>query len=99
LPQLAPPRPGPAPPPEPPLSPGYGLSIYRGHPACWLSAVAGHVTNSGSLVAYGAKVSSNLFHHVALTVERHSTSGVRLYLDGRLVLSSSAIPFSGTFSN
>ncbi len=81
------------------LGPGYMLSLYRGHLACWLSAVSGRVTNSAFLVSPGPYLIDSLFHHVALTVDRHVTGQGNLYVDGQSVLAFNASVFIGTLSN
>jgi hypothetical protein len=50
-------------------------------------------------VAPGPDLRDGQFHHVALTLDRHSTKGGKLYVDGRPVLTFDATTSNGNLAN
>ncbi len=73
---------------------GYSLYLYNGQPGFQLADGAGFFNwNTTTNVADGA------WHHIAVTVDRSSTTGVKFYIDGAFVQAYDPTPYSGNTTN
>jgi hypothetical protein len=59
---------------------GYNLYIYNGLPGVQIAD--GSATNYNANTADHASICDNTWHHVAVTVQRSDTNGIRFYVDG-----------------
>lgn len=74
---------------------GYAFCLVNGQVACQL-AVAGSPVNYGPA---GDDLRDGELHHVALTLDRDSTTGGKLYVDGALVLTFNPTGRQGSLTN
>ena len=80
---------------DPSSAVGYALYLDSGRLSCQLDPGNGyHSFNSP-----GPNLLDELFHHVAVTVERQSTTGGKLYVDGQLVYTFDPTIATGDLSN
>ncbi len=78
---------------------GYSLSLNAGRLAFWLGSAPISSTNGSAFISSGPDLRDAMFHHVAVSLERNSTTGGRLYVDGQLVLTFDPTPRRGDLSN
>jgi hypothetical protein len=82
---------------------GYALSLYRGRLAFWLAPalLIQPGGSAGSLsISPGPDLRDGMFHHIAVSLNRHITNGGNLYVDGQVVLNfNAAAPASTILSN
>ncbi len=62
---------------------GYSLYLDSGRLSCQLSPAPGNTHYN--FTSLGPNLQDGVFHHVALSVQRNSANGGRLYVDGQLV--------------
>jgi hypothetical protein len=75
---------------------GYSLSLYQGRLACWLATNSPNlISNSAMFISSGPDLRDGMFHHVAVTLDRSSTSGGKLFVDGNVVLTFNAFSRRG----
>ena len=73
---------------------GYSLYLWNGQLGLQLADNSGFNNyNSSAFVADGQ------WHHIAVTVDRNDTSGLRFYVDGNLVDTSDPTPYNGSLTN
>jgi hypothetical protein len=70
---------------------GYEFSVGTGRIECRFGGV--------SFVSSGPNLRDGLFHHVALTVSRNSTTGGKLYADGVVVMTFDPTFYNGSLIN
>ncbi|HEX5218115.1 MAG TPA: LamG-like jellyroll fold domain-containing protein [Verrucomicrobiae bacterium] len=75
---------------------GYELYLQDGRLACQISP-SGEPMNG--FVAEGPDLQDGKFHHVALTMNRQSSDGGKLYVDGEVVLTFDPTSMTGDLSN
>ncbi len=66
-------------------------------PTVWQSRNA--LAPANRFVSPGPSLFDGRFHHVALTLQRHSTTGGKLYVDGKVVLTFDPTKLRGSFVN
>ena len=66
-------------------------------PTVWKSRNA--LAPANRFVSPGPNLHDGRFHHVALTLQRHSTTGGKLYVDGKVVLTFDPTKLRGSFVN
>jgi hypothetical protein len=76
---------------------GYTLFLQDGRLGCQLAQRS--PANLQSFVAPGPNIQDGMFHHVALTVQRQTADGGKLYVDGKVVLTFDPASVSGDLSN
>jgi hypothetical protein len=74
------------------LAPSTWVPLWKGRNA--LVQVASFI-----YVAPGPDLRDGRFHHVALTLDRHSRTGGKLYVDGRVVMTFDATKSNGNLAN
>ncbi len=73
---------------------GYHVHLFNGGPSIQIADATGFTTfNSNYSIADGQ------WHHVAVTVERASTTGLKFYVDGKVVSTKDPTGRSGSVSN
>lgn len=73
---------------------GYSLYLFNGKLGLQLADNSGFNNyNSSAFVADGQ------WHHIAVTVDRNDTSGLKFYVDGNLVDTSDPTPYNGSLTN
>lgn len=75
---------------------GYSVYVYNGNVGIQL-ANGGAYNNFNSTNA--VKVNDGAWHHVAITVDRDSTTGLRFYQDGSLIGTMNPTAYQGTLSS
>lgn len=86
------------------LSPAPGFHLTKAnllHPRSWLILWKNRnaLALASRFVSLGPELRDGQFHHVALTVERHSATGGKLYVDGRVVLTFDPRKVGGSLAN
>ncbi len=86
------------------LSPRPGFQVTwadvvtpRRWPAIWKNRYA--LAPANRFVSAAPNLCDGRFHHVALTLERHSTTGGKLYVEGKVVLTFDPTKLRGSFVN
>ncbi|MFO1487815.1 MAG: LamG-like jellyroll fold domain-containing protein [Verrucomicrobiota bacterium] len=74
---------------------GYALFLWDGRLACQLS----EISSGDNYFSGSANLQDGTFHHVAMTVQRNSSSGGRLYVDGQVVLNFDPTGHAGDLAN
>jgi len=74
------------------FAPSTWVPLWKGRNA--LTQVASFI-----FVSPGPDLRDGQFHHVALTLDRHSKKGGKLYVDGRLVMTFDATKSNGNLAN
>ncbi len=77
---------------------GYEISLVNGKVACRLSDSLANVGTGYGPAGPDLRMDGN-FHHVAMTVDRDSTTGGKLYVDGAVVLTFDPTAEPGNLSN
>jgi len=85
--------------PTPFQSVGFELYLDYGRLACQLSQAPMRELAFQNFVSPGPNLQDSHWHHVAMAVERSSTNGGKLYVDGRLVLTFDPTRQQGDLSN
>jgi Concanavalin A-like lectin/glucanases superfamily len=85
--------------PTPFQSVGFQLYLDYGRLACQLSEAPMRQLSFQNFVSPGPNLQDRRWHHVAMAVERSSTNGGRLYVDGCLVLTFDPTRQTGDLSN
>lgn len=75
---------------------GYHVTLYNGYLLFQLNNGSSHYNFWSSS---SPKLNDNKWHHVAITVQRNSTTGIRFYVDGTLVGTHNSQRVSGSISN
>jgi hypothetical protein len=79
-----------------PTGVGYSLSLYQGQLAFWLGTNSVNlISNSSLFISSGPDLRDGMFHHVAVTLDRSSTTGGKLFVDGNVVLTFNAFSRRG----
>jgi hypothetical protein len=79
---------------------GYSLLLNQGRLACWLGTNAPNlISNSAIFISPEPDLRDGMFHHVAVTLDRSSTTGGKLFVDGNVVLTFNAFSRRGDLSN
>jgi hypothetical protein len=73
---------------------GYSFYLFNGRLGMQLGDGAGFANYAPLLV-----VADGAWHHVAVTVNRSSTTGIRFYVDGSFVQAFNPMPYPGSISN
>lgn len=84
--------------PESSQSVGWSLFLIQGNLGFLMSQAPMSPNNSSYWVSSSPKLQDGVFHHVAVTVDRASNVGGKLYVDGNLVLTFDPTPESGDLS-
>jgi choice-of-anchor C domain-containing protein len=74
---------------------GYALFLWDGRLACQLS----EISSGDNYFSGSADLQDGMFHHVAMAVDRDSSSGGRLYVDGQVVLNFDPTGHTGDLAN
>lgn len=86
------------------ISPATGLQVTRAdllHPTRW-PAIWKNRNGPAPInrfISQGPDLCDGQFHHVALTLDRHSATGGKLYVDGKLVLTFDPTKIRGSLAN
>ena len=75
---------------------GYELFLVDGKLACQIAPASQGIAN---FTSSSANLQDGIFHHVALTMERQSVTGGKLYVDGQLVLTFDPTAVNGDLSS
>lgn len=81
---------------------GYSLTVNQGRLACWLGTPTGNslsLTNTSQFISNGPDLRDGIFHHVAVTLNRTTTNGGRLFVDGQEVLVFDPTPRRASLAN
>jgi hypothetical protein len=82
------------------LGVGYSFLLNQGRLACWLATNSPNLnSNSATFISSGPDLRDGMFHHVAMTLDRSSTTGGKLFVDGNVVLTFDAFSRRGDLSN
>jgi hypothetical protein len=86
------------------LSPAPGLALTRADilaPARWVALWKGRnaLAPANRFVSSGPDLMDGKFHHVALTLNRSSSTGGKLWVDGQVVLTFNPLKLRGTMVN
>ena len=65
---------------------GYSLSLNQGRLAFAMGSSPVSATNVSTFISSGPDLRDEMFHHVAVSVNRTTTNGGNLYVDGQLVM-------------
>jgi uncharacterized repeat protein (TIGR01451 family) len=68
------------------IATGYALIIYDGSLGCELGTQPERPDNYANFISTGPNLLDGAFHHVAVTVDRDSSTGGRLYVDGAQIM-------------
>jgi len=77
---------------------GYSLSLNQGRIALAMGSSPISATNVSTFISPGPDLRDAMFHHVAASVNRTSTTGGHLYVDGQLVLTFDPTPRKGSLA-
>ncbi|MGN6641367.1 MAG: LamG-like jellyroll fold domain-containing protein [Verrucomicrobiota bacterium] len=78
---------------------GYSLSLNQGRLAFWLGTASKTATNAPLYISNGPDLRDGMFHHIAATVDRSSTNGGNLFVDGALVFTFDPTTRTGDLNN
>lgn len=78
---------------------GYPLSLNQGRLAFWLGTASKTATNAPLYISNGPDLRDGMFHHIAATVDRSSTNGGNLFVDGALVFTFDPTTRTGDLNN
>jgi len=77
---------------------GYSLSLNQGRLAFAIGSAPISAANVSTFISPGPDLRDTMFHHVAASITRASTTGGRLYVDGQLVLIFDPTPRKGSLA-
>jgi hypothetical protein len=77
----------------------YGYHLYLNQGQLYFQMADTAASVGGLIVQAGPDLRDGQFHHVAVTVERDSTNGGVLYVDGQPVLTFDPTTYTGSLSN
>jgi hypothetical protein len=81
------------------VSQGYALLLVQGRLAFWIAASPITFSNAFQYVSNGPDLRDSMFHHVAVSVDRTTTNGGHLYVDGQSVASFDVSTQNGSLTN
>lgn len=84
--------------PDPSQSVGWSLFLNQGSIGFLMSQSPMSPGNSSIWNSYGQNLQDGQFHHVAATIDRTSSSGGKIYVDGKLALTFDTTQESGDLS-
>jgi hypothetical protein len=76
------------------LAQGYSFYLYNGRPGMQIGDGAGYVNYAPLL-----SIADGAWHHMAVTVNRTSATGIKFYVDGNFVQAFDPLPYPGSVSN
>jgi concanavalin A-like lectin/glucanase superfamily protein len=85
--------------PSPSESVGFQLYLDYGRLACQLAEPPMRQLTFQNFISPGPSLQDRRWHHVAMSVERNSATGGKLYVDGQLVLTFDPTSQTGDLSN